>query len=65
MVLQCNRSFTKSNTDLFCIPIFSLLNDDFFVFFFQNESGRVTLEGCLSDDYYRVRELLYGQYAII
>ncbi|XP_046656106.1 probable cleavage and polyadenylation specificity factor subunit 2 isoform X2 [Daphnia pulicaria] len=31
----------------------------------RNESGRVTLEGCISDDYYRVRELLYEQYAII
>lgn len=29
------------------------------------EAGRVTLEGCLSDDYYRVRELLYEQYAIV
>ena len=29
------------------------------------ESGKVTLEGCISDDYYRVRELLYDQYAII
>jgi hypothetical protein len=31
----------------------------------QHEAGRVTLEGCLSDDYYRVRELLYEQYAIV
>ena len=31
----------------------------------RNEAGRIQLEGCLSDDYYRVRELLYAQYAII
>jgi hypothetical protein len=34
-------------------------------FFLQHEAGRVILEGCLSDDYYRVRELLYEQYAIV
>ncbi|KDR21766.1 probable cleavage and polyadenylation specificity factor subunit 2 isoform X2 [Zootermopsis nevadensis] len=31
----------------------------------RHEAGRVILEGCLSDDYYRVRELLYEQYAIV
>lgn len=31
----------------------------------RNESGKVTLEGCISEDYYRVRELMYDQYAII
>ncbi|XP_046685659.1 probable cleavage and polyadenylation specificity factor subunit 2 [Homalodisca vitripennis] len=31
----------------------------------RHEAGRVTLEGCLSEDYYRVRELLYEQYAIV
>ncbi|XP_075221606.1 cleavage and polyadenylation specificity factor subunit 2 [Lycorma delicatula] len=31
----------------------------------RHEAGKVTLEGCLSDDYYRVRELLYEQYAIV
>jgi len=29
------------------------------------EAGKVVLEGCLSEDYFRVRELLYQQYAIV
>ncbi|KAJ3647638.1 hypothetical protein Zmor_019503 [Zophobas morio] len=29
------------------------------------ESGRVILEGCISEDYYRVKELLYEQYAVL
>jgi len=31
----------------------------------RHESGRVMLEGCLSDDYYLIRNLLYQQYAIV
>lgn len=31
----------------------------------RNESGRIELEGCLCPEYYRVRELLYDQYAIL
>lgn len=31
----------------------------------RHESGRVMLEGCLSDDYYVIRNLLYQQYAIV
>jgi len=31
----------------------------------RNQSGEVALEGCVSEDYYRVRELMYGQYIII
>ncbi|XP_071453951.1 probable cleavage and polyadenylation specificity factor subunit 2 [Hetaerina americana] len=31
----------------------------------RHEAGRVVLEGCLSEEYYRVRELLYEQYAIV
>ena len=31
----------------------------------RNAAGKVTMEGMVSTDYYRVRELLYGQYAII
>lgn len=31
----------------------------------RHEAGRVILEGCLSDDYYRVKELLDQQYAIV
>ncbi|KAF5272426.1 hypothetical protein FQA39_LY07894 [Lamprigera yunnana] len=29
------------------------------------ENGKIILEGCISDDYYRVRDLLYQQYAIL
>lgn len=29
------------------------------------DAGKVTIEGCLSEDYYRVRTLLYEQYAIL
>jgi cleavage and polyadenylation specificity factor subunit 2 len=31
----------------------------------RHDSGRVTIEGCVSDEYYQVRELLYQQYAIV
>jgi len=31
----------------------------------RHESGRVMIEGCLSNDYYTIRELLYQQYAIV
>ena len=31
----------------------------------QNETGRLQLEGCLCDDYYKVRALLYDQFAIV
>lgn len=31
----------------------------------RNDTGKVTIEGCLSDEYFRVRELLYEQYAIV
>ncbi|RZC33435.1 cleavage and polyadenylation specificity factor subunit 2 [Asbolus verrucosus] len=29
------------------------------------ESGRVILEGCISEDYYKVKDLLYEQYAVL
>lgn len=29
------------------------------------DTGKVTLEGYLSDEYYKIRELLYEQYAIV
>ena len=32
---------------------------------FQNEAGKITLEGALSDTYYKVRRILYDQYAIL
>lgn len=35
------------------------------IFLLQIDTGKVTIEGCLSEDYYKVRELLYEQYAII
>lgn len=35
------------------------------VFFIQTEAGRIGLEGCLCDDYYKIRELLYQQYAVV
>jgi len=31
----------------------------------RHESGRVTIEGCVCDEYYQVRELLHEQYAIL
>jgi len=31
----------------------------------RHDSGRVMIEGCLSDDYYVIRNLLYQQYAIV
>lgn len=31
----------------------------------QVDAGKVSIEGCLSEDYYRVRQLLYEQYAIL
>ncbi|CAH0550597.1 unnamed protein product [Brassicogethes aeneus] len=29
------------------------------------ENGRIMIEGCISEDYYKVRELLYEQYAVL
>ncbi|XP_075145543.1 cleavage and polyadenylation specificity factor subunit 2 [Haematobia irritans] len=29
------------------------------------DTGKVTMEGCLSEEYYKIRELLYEQYAIV
>lgn len=29
------------------------------------DTGKVTIEGCLSEEYFKVRELLYEQYAIV
>jgi len=31
----------------------------------RQEQGHVTIEGCLSDDFFQIREMLYGQYAIV
>ncbi|XP_037088063.1 cleavage and polyadenylation specificity factor subunit 2-like [Pollicipes pollicipes] len=31
----------------------------------RQEQGHITIEGCLSDDFFQIRELLYGQYAIV
>ncbi|GAB1860959.1 Cleavage and polyadenylation specificity factor subunit 2 [Camponotus japonicus] len=31
----------------------------------RHEAGKVILEGCMSEDYYKVRELLFEQYAIV
>ncbi|ODM92886.1 putative cleavage and polyadenylation specificity factor subunit 2 [Orchesella cincta] len=31
----------------------------------RQETGRLTVEGCLSTDYYQIRDLLYEQYAIL
>jgi len=31
----------------------------------QTETGKLTLEGVLSETYYQVRSLLYQQYAIL
>ncbi|KAG7268723.1 hypothetical protein CRUP_022850 [Coryphaenoides rupestris] len=30
----------------------------------RTEAGRIGLEGCLCDDYFKIRELLYQQYAV-
>lgn len=31
----------------------------------QIDAGKVTIEGCISEVYYKIRELLYEQYAMI
>ena len=31
----------------------------------RHDSGRVTIEGAVSAEYYRIRDLLYEQYAIV
>ncbi|KAJ8309378.1 hypothetical protein KUTeg_014252 [Tegillarca granosa] len=31
----------------------------------KNEAGRIQLEGAICDDYFKIRELLYSQYAIV
>lgn len=32
---------------------------------FQNEAGKIQLEGSICEDFYKIRELLYNQYAIV
>jgi hypothetical protein len=32
---------------------------------FQYEAGRMQLEGAMCEEYFKIRELLYNQYAII
>ena len=46
-----------------CSQLFPLLQVSFS--FLQNETGRVGLEGAVCDDYYKIRELLYEQYAVV
>lgn len=29
------------------------------------DTGKVTMEGCVSEEYYKIRDLLYEQYAIV
>jgi len=31
----------------------------------RNEAGRFHVEGCACDDYYRIREIVYAQFAIV
>ena len=31
----------------------------------KNQSGRIILEGVVSDDYYKIRKILYEQYAML
>lgn len=38
---------------------------DVFLCFFQNQQGLIDVEGCLTEDYYVIRDLLYQQYAIV
>lgn len=33
--------------------------------FVQTEQGRISLEGVVCEDYYKVRQLLYDQFAIV
>ena len=36
-----------------------------YLFIIRHDSGRVMIEGCVSEDYYMIRDLLYQQYAIV
>lgn len=47
--------------------LFEDLRDRFarLCFLVQTEAGRIGLEGCLCEDYYKIRELLYQQYAVV
>ena len=31
----------------------------------QEKTGKLQLEGCLGEDYYKVRDFLYEQYAVV
>jgi len=59
MVEACSLLIVYEDTDLAVCPRRSVF------LMFQNETGRLQLEGCVCDDYYRVRELLYEQFAIV
>ena len=50
----------------YVVNFFSKLSDKGeYAIYFQTEAGKLQLEGCLGEDYYKVRHLLYEQYAII
>ncbi|VDD85227.1 unnamed protein product [Enterobius vermicularis] len=31
----------------------------------RNEAGRFHVEGCASEDYYKIRDIVYAQFAIV
>lgn len=61
LVLSC--SLISSFSFIVCLFCQSCLTS--FLSPTQTEAGRIGLEGCMCEDYYRIRELLYQQYAVV
>lgn len=62
-LLYCNL-FIIFNTREYCLNKIKYWNDSSDLLL-QHDTGNVSLEGCLTEEYYKIRELLYEQYAIV
>ncbi|NXW47249.1 CPSF2 factor, partial [Nyctiprogne leucopyga] len=67
-----NESLTETGFSCFFVKSGTVLCSDFILFSkddllhpLTTETGRIGLEGCLCQDFYRIRDLLYEQYAIV
>lgn len=65
MKSEIRFSLYKKVYCLYRIVKLSLLYQIEILYFFQNEAGRIQLEGTVCEDYFRIRTLLYQQYAIV
>ena len=62
MIIKMIGLITFSPIVFYTLYVFSINLYDPFI---RHDSGRVMIEGCVSEDYYLIRDLLYQQYAIV